>query len=395
MKLHDLVDELELPSTRVAEGAWDVAARRVRRRHTAIVAVTAAAAAFVVLAATQLTGNPDGAAPPANPSTTLPTPSTQQLVTPEMGMPPAYAAQTWDRLVQDPLVPPEDAPSLSENPIPYAKLGMTAAVETTEVFLLGPDDQWRRLDVPLDLVDDGSGYMSSPLRSTSLSPSATMLALPQPSKLVVVDLTDGTYRQIPVPHEYLTYANWLSDSLVVVSGQSSSRGWAVDLDTEDVSASRFGPSTAVAPGGGLVTWGMGEDGFATEMQWDDGTVVRSKYNNTASPQPHPPLVGDEVVVGHHATTQSGLGLPIGQNAVVVVDRHTGAPRAYLPTVRAKDDYTTLLSMEHDKIVLSLVGGPNISNTQYTVVLAAWDWQNKTLEPLATIHGWAVAWGAGW
>lgn len=395
MKLRDLVDELELPSTRVAEGAWDVAARRVRRRHIAIVAGTATAAAFVVLAATQLTGNPDGAAPPASPSMTSPTPSTPRLVTPEMGTPPAYAAQVWDRLVQDPLVPPEDAPSLSESPIPFAKLAMTAAVDTTEVFLMGPDEEWRRLDVPLELVDDGNGYMSSPFRSTSLSPNATMLALPQPSSLVVVDLTDGTYRQIPVPHEHLTYANWLSDTLVVVSGESSSRGWEVDLDTDSVSASRFGPSTGVAPGGGLVTWGMGRDGFATSMQWDDGTVVRSKYNNTANPHPYPPLVDDEVVVGHHATTETGLGLPMAQNAVVVVDRQTGAPRAYLPTVKANGDNTTLLSMEQDRIVLSLVGGPKISNAQYTVVVATWDWQNKTLEPLETVHGWSVAWGAGW
>lgn len=394
MRLHELVDDLDLPPTRVADGAWDAASRRVRRRRTAGAAGVAAAVVVVLTATLVVTGR-DGARPPANLPTT-PTPSTSGplIATPEMATPGAYTPETLERLLEEPIRPPANAPALSTSPIPYAKLAMTPAVKSTEVFLLGPDDQWRRLGLPLQKVVDYAGYTNSPFRSTSLSPDATMLALPQPSGLVVVDLTDGTHHTYPVPSPHLTYANWLSDSHVVVSTEGRGPGWTVDLDDGDVAESRFGPSTGRAPDGELVTWGMGDDGFATRMEWDTGASVSSQYNNTAGLHPYPPLVDDAVVVGHHATTHSGLGLPLAQNVMMVVDRGTGKPLAYLPTIKAKGDHTTLLGWDEGRIVISLLA-EKITDTEFAVVLAAWDWKEKTLDPLVTIAGWQVAWGRGW
>jgi hypothetical protein len=130
------------------------------------------------------------------------------------------------------------------------------------------------------------------------------------------------------------------------------------------------------------------------MEWDNGASLSSLYNNAAGPHPYPPLVDDAVVVGHHATTRSGIGLPLGQNVVMVVDRGTGKPLAYLPTVKARGDHTTLLGWHEGRVVIGLPG-EKITDTQFTVVLAAWNWKEKTLDPLVTIAGWHVAWGRGW
>jgi hypothetical protein len=389
MRLHDLVDDLDLPPTRVADGAWDAAARRVRRRRTTGAAAAAAAVA-VVLTATGVVAGRDGAPPPAHVPTT-PTPSTSGplIVTPEMATAGANTPESFERLLEEPTGPPANAPALSTSPIPYAMVAMTPAVESTEVFLLGPDREWRRLDLPLEKVVDDAGYTSSPFRSTSLSPDATMLALPQPSRLVVVDLTDGSHSTYPVPSPNLKFATWLSDSSVVVSTETQGMDWEVDLDDGEVAETRFGPSTGRAPDGQLVTWGMGGDGFPTPMEWDNGTAVSSAYNNTGGLHPYAPLVDDTVVVGHHVTTHTGIGLPLGQEALMVVDRGTGEPVAYLPTTRARADYTTLLGWDDGRIVVGFAG------TGSTVVLAAWDWHQKTLDPLVTVAGWQVAWGRGW
>lgn len=312
-----------------------------------------------------------------------------------MATPGAYSAETFERLLDEPVRPPASAPALATSPIPFAKLAMTPAMKSTEIFLLGPDDEWRRLGLPLEMLHDGSGYTSSPFRSTSLSPDATMLALPQPSGLVVVDLTDGSHVRYQVPSPILTDANWLSDSRVVVATETRSTGWEVDLNDGEVVESRFGPSTGRAPDGALVTWGMGDDGHPTPMEWDNGAAVSSEYNNNAGPRPIPPLVDDAVVVGLHVTTHTRIGLPLGQNVVIVVDRRTGGPLAYLPTTKYNGDSTTLLGWDEGRIVIALWGEAKINATEHTIVLAAWDWKNKALDPLVTIAGWDVAWGRGW
>jgi hypothetical protein len=77
MRLHDLVDQIDLPPTHVTDGAWDAASRRVRRRRAAVVATTAAAVAVVLIATLATTRGDDAGRPPAN-TPTPPTPSTSQ-----------------------------------------------------------------------------------------------------------------------------------------------------------------------------------------------------------------------------------------------------------------------------------------------------------------------------
>lgn len=72
MRLHDVVDQLDLPATHIADRAWDAAARRVRHRRAAVVATTATAVAVVLIATFATTQGDDGSQPPAN----TPTPST-------------------------------------------------------------------------------------------------------------------------------------------------------------------------------------------------------------------------------------------------------------------------------------------------------------------------------
>lgn len=395
MRLHELADQMEVPTTRVADGAWDVAARRARRRRAVGVTATSAAAAVVLLAVV-VTARPDAAPAPMDiptGGTTTSSPTNQRILTPEMASPRVYSSATMARLEGEPIEPPPDTPALSLSPIPYAELAMSPTPDSTEVYLLGPDEAWRRLDVPLEQVSDGT-YASSPFRSTALSPDATKLALPQPSGLVVVDLTDGSHDRYPIDSPDLVYANWVSDTRVVVAAEQIGQSWELDLESSEVTESVLGPSTARSPDGRTVTWGMGPDGFSTDMVWDDGTSVPTLYNNTGHPHPFPPLVGDGFVVGHHGTTQTGLGLPLVQNALVVVDQATGDPMAYLPTGTSKGDPSTVLGWHDDRIVVAL---PRMDSpdTDPTVVLAAWDWQRKAVEPVVTVAASSVSWGRGW
>lgn len=394
MRLEELVDQADLPSTQVAEGAWDQAARRVRRRRAVGVSATTLGVAVVLIAAV-VAGRPAAAPSPANvPSTGTLTPSpNERILTPEMAAPRVYDAEVMAQLRSEPMRPPPDAPALSQDPMPYAKLAMSPTFTSTDVFLLGPDDEWRRLDVPLEQVTDGTNA-SSPFRSTSLSPDATRLALPQPSGLAVVDLTDGSREVYPVPESYLTYANWLGDSRVLVSTEQSGQAWEVDLESSEVARSSLGPSTARSANGRTLTWGMGANGFSTQMVWGDGTTVSSLYNNTGTPHPYPPLLGDGFVVGHHGTTRTGLGLPLVQNALVVVDETTGDPLGYLPTGTSKGDPSTLLGWQGDRIVVALPYADS-PGADPEVVLVAWDWRRRTVDPVATVAAASVAWGRGW
>lgn len=394
MRLHELADQMEVPTTRVADDAWEVAARRARRRRAVGVTAMSAAAAVVLLAV--VTARPDAAPAPTDiptGDTTTPSPTNQRILTPEMASPRVYDSATMARLEGEPIEPPADAPALSLSPVAYAKLAMSPAPDSTEVYLLGPDEAWRRLDVPLEQVSDAT-YASSPFRSTALSPDATKLALPQPSSLVVVDLTDGTHDRYPIAAPDLVYANWVSDTRVVVATEQIGQSWEVDLESAEVTRSELGPSTARSPDGRTVTWGMGDDGFSTGMVWDDGTSVPTPFNNTGHPHPIPPLAGDGFVVGHHGTTQTGLGLPLVQNALVVVDQATGDPVAYLPTGTSKGDPSTLLGWHDNRIVVALprMESPDVDPT---VVLAEWDWQRKTVDPVVTVAASSVSWGQGW
>lgn len=410
MRITDLVEGLELPPTRLAENAWYMAERRVRRRRAAGAAVTAAVVVVVAVAVVSIAGPNQHSSTVAAPSACAPGKGTshsdkssprsissgQGIVTDEMRMPPPYSAKEWQRLTSDPVAPPAHAKPLSEHPIACAVFAVVDTKRPITVFVMGPEREWRRVDVPLKRPHNADGYDRPLLKPTALSADASKLALPQPGGLVVVDVTDGSHKAYSVPNRLLTSVTWYSESEVGVSVDTwRSTSWTVNLADASVTASKYGPSTARAPDGRFVTWGMDDNGGTGPMEWSDGTTVSSPpnnlagYNNVAGFFPLPPLVNAEVVVGH---TRGGPGLKSLENGMIVVDRDTGNALAYLPTHNAKGDVTELLGWDGDRIVLGLKN-PNLQQGNTTI--AVWDWQRKSVEPVVTVQGGQVVWSGGW
>lgn len=400
MKRSDIVEDLDLPQTQVAQGAWDGGVRRVRRRRAGIVAGAAVLTAGVIVTAS-LAGDPGKVSSPAPAESPGPTPDVPQTVAPEMKMPPVFTDQAWGRLSDAAarIRPTTDnTVNLSGHPLNHAVLAIGDPEDQSQVLVLGEDGLWRRVDgvdlVPVNEVVDEPG---SALRATSLSPDATKLALPQPDSLVVVDLTTGASRRYEVPGPSNLYAIWTDASHVLVAEETALTGTMVDLGTGNTEPSDFGPSTAFSADGLALTWGHEGPMTAdpTPMQWSDGTTVSTLMNNLAAAYPLPPLVSDDVVVGDNLPIVPGLGLDTNhglESGIVVVDRTAGNPLAYLPTVTFKGDLTKILGWDGDRIVLALVN-PNIS-AHYTAMVA-WDWKQQTLDPLVILPGWEVAWGQGW
>jgi hypothetical protein len=71
----------------------------------------------------------------------------------------------------------------------------------TPVYVLGSDGAVRWLDEPvkLDFTRDAGGKLTIALTPTSLSPDGRRVALPQPDRLVVVDLTTGKADSFSLP----------------------------------------------------------------------------------------------------------------------------------------------------------------------------------------------------
>ena len=405
MKLSELVDTVEVPQTQVADTAWDSGVRRVRRRRAGIVVGAAVLTAGVVATASLAgDGDRDGApAPPAkSPSTANPSPSQEPTVTAAMKMPGLYTDAAWERIADPaPRIQPTPANTvdLTAHPLDHAVLAISDPEDQAGVLVLGEDGQWRRVDgVDLVPVNEVATEPGPALRATSLSPDATKLALPQPDSLVVVDLTTGANRRFDVagpvkplrasgpttptcwwPRRRPRPAPWSTSTPGRPSPRTSARappsrteGLALDWGNE-------GPMTA----------------DPTPMRWSDGTTVETLMNNLAGVFPLPPLVSDDVVVGDNVPIRTGLGLDTYnglENGIVVVDRTTGNPLAYQPTTRSKGDTTQLLGWDGDRVLMALVN-PKISSI-YTVVVA-WDWRNRTIDPLVVLPVWAVSWGQGW
>ena len=396
MKLSQLVDTVEVPKTQVADTAWESGVRRVRRRHAGMVVGAALLTAGVVATASLAgDGDRDGApAPPAkSPSTANPSPSQEPTVTAAMKMP---------GLLTDPFsmfqLTPENTVDLTTHPLDHAVLAISELEDEAGVLVLGEDGQWRRVDgVDLVPVNEVVNEPGPALRATSLSPDATRLALPQPDSLVVVDLTTGASRRFDVAGPSNLYAVWADDSHVLVAEETAQTGTLVDVDTGATGPSDFGPSTAFTSEGLALDWRNEGPVTAdpTPMRWSDGTTVETLMNNLAGFFPLPPLVSDDVVVGDNVPITTGLGLDTHnglENGIVVVDRATGNPLAYQPTVRIKGDPTQLLGWDGDRVLMALVN--HKISSSYTVVVA-WDWRNRTIDPLVSLPVRAVSWGQGW
>lgn len=376
MNLRELIDEVEVPATRVAEGTWERARGRVRRRRWLTAGAAGLAVAAVAVAVSVLPGS-ERADGPADP------PSTEMVIT----------TPDWDALAVNRVPPPPpDADPLSENPVRHAALVMADADDEADAYVLGDDGDWRRLDVAgLVPVGVDDVFTTPVVRATGLDDNATRLAIPQPGGLVVVDLTSGSAARYDVPGSP-SYVSWLDDSHVLVADGRAPTGKVVDLADGSVERSPYGPSTRVLADGSALTWnGRGP------LEGSDGRIVTTPANNAAGYYPQPPLVRDGIVIGQHQRN-SVRNPPPGNppaalsegSGLVAVDGDTGEPVAYLPL---GDDIeaTSLLGWAGDLPVVGLVG---LEDDVLQTRVAAWDYRNGELYPLAVLPSSWVAWGVG-
>jgi hypothetical protein len=215
MRLHDVVDQLDLPTTHIADRAWDAAARRVRRRRAAVVTTTATAVAVVLVATFATTHSDDGSRPPAN----TPTPSA-----------PNTALTETERAVDGPtaqpqavVVDPEDADrravlwwSCDACDSPQGVLVLTEdAFETRTVLPVDADTglAWAG-DERVALVDWNAGTTElmafdgsrRPLRLGSESPAAVDSSVISTTidgiwQSVWIEVSSATAHPVPLPAE--------------------------------------------------------------------------------------------------------------------------------------------------------------------------------------------------
>jgi hypothetical protein len=400
MRLSDLVEEVQLPGTRVAEDAWEQARVRLRIRRIAVAtgALAVAAAAVVIANLPTLVGQGDDSEPPVvTPPPTAQTPSNSlpvrpNPITPELTMPQLRATDYRDMAERAPVVEVSDAVPLSADPVRRAVLALVPRGDSlsaddrwTTIYVLGDDGGWRRVDVPdLAPTRDEGGYQWFAMVETSLSPDGTRLALPQPNRLIVVDLTTGTHRIYPAPGLNKAVI-WRDTSHVILTTEREEMGWKtestgreVDLDTGRVSPSAYGATTRFLPNGSAVSWPKrGED--PTDLVVDDGNHVATSVANDAGAQATSPLVNEQVVVGKTALT----GGPPG---IAVVDRHTGDALAFQPTMVSNAEFTYLLGFDGDAILMGLVNWDSTNR-----IMVRWDWQQRTLEPIAIVNAAMFSW----
>ena len=366
MNLRELIDEVEVPATRVAEGTWELARGRVRRRRWVTAGAAWVAVAAVAVAVSVLPGS-DRTDGPADP------PSTEMVVT----------TPDWEALAVSRVpAPSPDAEPLSENPVRHAALVIADPDDEANAYVLGDDGDWRHLDVDgLVPVRVDEVFTTTGVRGTGLDDSATRLAVPQPGGLVVVDLTNGEADRYDVSGTP-SYVTWLDDSHVLVADGRAPTGKVVDLADGSVERSPYGPSTRVLADGSALTW----DGRGP-LEWSDGRIVTSPANNAAGFYPQPPLARDGVVIGQHQRNSVRNPPPGNPPAVlsegsglVAVDGNTGVPIAFMPL---GDDIaaTSLLGWAGELPVVGLVG---LEDDALQTRVATWDYLKGELHPLTVL-----------
>jgi len=388
MNLRELVDTVDVPETRVAEGTWERARGRVRRRRVLACLGAGVVVATVAVAVSAMPGRhrADGPAPLDTPTPTPSAGPASMVVTR-----PDWGALAVNRVP----APWPDATPLSEDPVDRASLVMADSDDDAGAYVLGDDGDWRRLDVDgLEPLTDGI-HTGPFVRPTVLNVDATRLALPQPHGLVVVDLTTGESRRYDVGRVSNQSVLWVDDDHVLVIRELATTGTIVDLDTSATEPSTYGPSTRVLPDGSALTWGA-SDG-PTWMEWSDGRMVRAKVSNGGSMWPEPPLVQDGVAVGVYTANGSsnpdaGYAEVLARaNGVAAVDTATGSVIAAIPLGSGKVEPTTLLGWAGDLPVLSLEYDKEFPTVSYIV---AWDYRAGVVHPLAELPSSNVAWGVG-
>jgi hypothetical protein len=393
MRITELVESLDLPQTQVAEGAWEDARRRVRRRRGALAAGAAGVAVASVVAVTAVTppgriDNPvDGPSLAPSPSATddSDAPVVQQLLTGAR-----WRAELADLDYGRYAGNLDEAVPLSQDPVGRAALAMGDPGDEAGAFVLGEDGTWRRVDVAgLVPVQDEAGYTSPIVRPTSLSPDATKLALPQPNALVVVNLGDGTSRRYDVPGPANTYAIWADETHVLVAKEQESHGTMVDLTDGSTTPSTYGPSTRFL-GDTTLTWTRHRDlALDSYLQWGDGRRVRTSADNGAGFFPQPPLVKDNIVIGVGGAYHDEGELPASTAGITAVDGSTGRILAYLPLQDQGAGRALLFGWDGDRPII----GVPLPQEMDGLFVFAWDWRAGQLDPIGHVGTW-TSWGTG-
>jgi hypothetical protein len=393
MKLEEL-REMPLPHTQVADDAWELARRR-RRRTTVASAVVAAALVATTALSIQVvrdSGDPTEPSPAPAPSPT-PTPTPTSTSTPGPGPSatptitdlPDFAALA----LTVPTLAATDPVSLSDDPVDRAVLAIMPAWSSdqttlTVVDVLGTDGRWRYVDVPgLVPTHDENGYQGPVLNPTSLSADGTQLALPQPDRVVVVDLTTGDYRSYDLPGPHIAVV-WQDPGHLVVTEEGANKGRILDLADGSVTASSFTANTGFAPDGSSVTWGR-----SRELSSSDGTHVLAEVANYGGLQLTSPLVDDEVAVGLGGhDLKRGQTTYVGVAGVPIVDRHSGELRGFLYTEGPETSLlpTYLLGLDGDTVTLAAGVPPD-----YTRLLVLhWNWRTGEVTPVQAVHAGLVS-----
>jgi hypothetical protein len=372
MKLAQL-RELPLPPTTVAETAWDRAGRRRRRRAAAGVVVSALLVATAAVGVDAVRG--DGQSPVPAPA---PTPAPSPLPTQKE---PLVTDLPDYRALADsvPTTSPHDVTELSEDPVDRA---VAAVVPTyggpesqTTVDVLGDDGRWRHVDVPgLEPTRDQGGYTGNVLVPTGLSTDGTRLALPQPERVVVVDLTTGEFLSFDVPGLNSAVV-WQDTEHLLVTEEGRGDGQILDLGDGSVTGSSLTASTGFARDGSWVTWGR-----SRTLLSSDGTRVLADVANYGGLQLTSPLVDGEVAVGLGGLDLSeGTTTYVGVAGVPVVDRHTGDLRSFLYTEGPDTGFvsTYLLALDGDIVTLAVGFAPDYSD----LLVVRWSWLTGELTPV--------------
>ena len=374
MRLTDL-RELPLPPTTVAEGAWDRARRR-RRRQTVVglVAVVALVGTLAVGVDVVRGGHQDPPSPAPSPN-----PGPTGMRAPVVTDLPDYAALADAA----PTMTPEDPTRLSADPVHRALLAVVPQYENAPppwavVNVLGDDGRWRYVDVPgLEPTRDRGGHTWYALVPTSLDATGTRLALPQPDRVIVVDLTTGEYQSYDVPG-FNNAVVWQDASHLIVTGDGQQDGRVLDLADSSITASRFTANTGFAPDGSWVTWGR-----AGTLVSSDGTRVLADVANDGGLQLISPLVDDHVAVGLGGRSLTeGETTYVGMAGVAVVDRRSGDLRGFLYTEGPDSGRVTayLLGLDGEAVTLAVGVPPD----QAKLVVVRWSMRTGEVMPVATL-----------
>ncbi|WP_300640816.1 hypothetical protein [Nocardioides sp.] len=398
-ELRSLADRVDLPPTTAAEGAWAMARGRVRRRRAAAAAGVAAAAVVAAVGLQAMTSGPDEIQP-------APVPPTRDSLLDVASEP--VAGERLDPLLGQAL--PERLEDREVVPLAKEPLDGPAAyavgVGKREVLVLGSDGRYRSI-IGLDVIVNGG----HPLRSGSLSPDATMLALPQPGRLLVIDLLDASTAPVDAGGISTTDVAWVDEDTVAVYAGRLVRTVDVPADLSDGDAVTAMRATVSDPvGGNLPVTGSGTIAWQPEVP---GLVVDGEEVPVPSLRPATSLSGPVPVAGEGWVAVAGepieeSDLPRG---VAVLDTATGRPRAFLPmdaldffdetsegsirTIDYSPPSVAPLAVDGDTTVV--VG----MQTVYGVLVLRWDWAADELTGLVAEEdtseapgNTAISWGAG-